>query len=128
MEKIKYIIEKPPYIYINNKIKIKNTFKKYIEDILLEQLTTYKGRIDAIKKIYGYKKLTPIYINEQICFIPLNSLKDYEQVYINIYQVKYFKKINYQTEVKFLDNTEIIINKLYNNIYNNYKRGLIIKS
>lgn len=128
MIKINYIIEKGNNIYINNKTHIQTNFRKYIETYLESQLTTFKGRVDAIKNKYGFHKLIPIYISHQLCFIPLNNLKDYELVYINIYEINLIQKVKNKTLIKFHDQSEIIINKQFNSIYNNYKRALIIKS
>ena len=45
-------------IYETREIKVLNlSFEKYINELLLNDLTTYTGRIEAIKKKYNYRKL-----------------------------------------------------------------------
>ena len=128
MNNINYILEKTKKIYINNKEILNCSFVEYIEIILLDQLTTFDGRIRATKKKYNFYKLTPIFISHDICFIPINNTKDFERVYINIYTIIEMQKINKKTLIKFVDGTSVIIKKEFNCILNNYKRALIIKS
>lgn len=110
-------------IYESREIKKLNlSFEKYINELLLNDLTTYTGRIEAIKKKYNYRKLVPIYINDTICFIPLEN-KEYNSIYINVYSVY---KIIYD-KIIFIDGSSLLIYKNLQTISNNINRARGIK-
>ena len=73
MKNINYIKAYTNKIVINNIKTIEMSIVDYLNLLLLKQLTTYQGRIDSIKKIYGIKKLVPIYIDPNINLFPVVS-------------------------------------------------------
>ena len=118
---IKQIDKQLIIFYENNTPKIyKESIETYIDNILLNDLTTYKGRLDAVKKKYNYKKLIPIYINQYICLIPLYSLKSEYNLYINIYNIL---DINGSTIIAFKNGMKIKINKQIKTIKDYVKRA-----
>ena len=120
---IKILNNKTIKIYETREIKVLSlSFEKYINDLLLNDLTTYTGRIEAIKKKYNYRKLVPIYINDTICFIPLEN-KEYNSIYINVYSVY---KIIYD-KIIFIDGSSLLIYKNLQTISNNINRARGIK-
>jgi len=82
MNNINYIKAYSNKIIINNNEVINQNINTYLNNILIHQLTTVYGRVDAIKNLYGYKKLVPIYINSQLILFPISNLKEYENIYI----------------------------------------------
>lgn len=120
---IKILNNKTIKIYETREIKVLNlSFEKYINELLLNDLTTYTGRIEAIKKKYNYRKLVPIYINDTICFIPLENI-EYNSIYINVYSVY---KIIYD-KIIFIDGSSLLIYKNHQTISNNINRARGIK-
>ena len=118
-------------IYDNKTIKIYKTkevevlnlsFEKYLNVLLLKDLTTFNGRIEAIKKKYKYKKLVPIYIDDTMCFIPVENI-EYNSIYINAYSIY---KITYQ-KIIFIDGSSLSIYKNLKTISNNINRAKAIK-
>lgn len=111
-------------IKINNKTVIQKTFEQYLNSLLIKDLTTYKGRIDAIRIKYNYRKLIPIYICEDLCLIPIENKKSIDNLYLNIYSIKY---IDITSNIIFNDNTIIKLDKKYHIIKKYIKRALTIK-
>ena len=114
------------YIDGNNKI-LNKTLEKYFNEILLDSLTTYRGRINAIKEKYHFKKYVPIYISSNCCFIPISKLDDINNMFINVYTILDICKINDKTKITFIDNTSIVINKKYQQYISIIKRAISIK-
>ena len=70
-------------VYItNNKIVYNNKTndildikqEELLEYIFLNELTSLKGRKDAIKKIYGYKNNPPLYLNRNTVLIKVEDI------------------------------------------------------
>lgn len=123
---IKYIeilSNKTIKIYKTKEVEVLNlSFEKYLNVLLLKDLTTFNGRIEAIKKKYKYKKLVPIYIDDTLCFIPVENI-EYNSIYINAYSIY---KITYQ-KIIFIDGSSLSIYKNLKTISNNINRAKAIK-
>ena len=117
-----YILVKKDKIKIDE-IILKTKFKPYINSLLLEQLTTIDGRLESIKEKYKYYKLTPLFINEHICLIPIKSINSIDNIYINVKEINYLKEVNKKTLVIFKDSSSIIINKSIETLKENIKRA-----
>ena len=124
MIKLNYIKTYTKEIYVNGKEKLNIKFNDYINQLLLGQLTTLKGRVDAIKSKYKLLKLTPIYINKYMCLFPIYNLKDYENIFINVFEIKTLDTINKKTRIEFINGDKLIVNKNIN-VINNYIRRAI---
>ena len=118
------IINKNKLILYNKNKKeiIENTFNDYINRILSKDLTTINGRLDAVKNKYGYKKLTPLFIDDYLCFIPIEKIKE-NIIYINVFNVV---EVN-ENKIVFLDGQNLKIYKNSKSILNNIKRAKQIK-
>lgn len=120
---IEILSNKTIKIYKTKQVEVLNlSFEKYLNVLLLKDLTTFNGRIEAIKKKYKYKKLVPIYIDDTICFIPVENI-EYNSIYINAYSIY---KITYQ-KIIFIDGSSLSIYKNLKTISNNINRAKAIK-
>jgi competence protein ComK len=78
----------------------------------IDTLSTYKGRLDAIKKKYHLKKQVPIYINTDLMIFPIKNKKDIDNIYINALNILNIDAdINGFTVIKFINNQQIEIEK-----------------
>lgn len=120
---IEILSNKTIKIYKTKQVEVLNlSFEKYLNVLLLKDLTTFNGRIEAIKKKYKYKKLVPIYIDDTMCFIPVENI-EYNSIYINAYSIY---KITYQ-KIIFIDGSSLSIYKNLKTISNNINRAKAIK-
>ena len=126
MNNINFIKSKTKQVVINNSKTLTITFESFINMLLLDQLTTYQGRLDAIKIKYKMHKLTPIYINAYLCLFPVSNLKDFENTYINAYRVKTIIRLSDATCIVFMDNTKLFIKKNFSLINKYFKRAISI--
>jgi hypothetical protein len=62
---------------INNIIHISKTIENVFDDWCIDTLSTYKGRLEAIKKKYHLKKQVPIYINSDLMIFPIKNNSKY---------------------------------------------------
>ena len=126
MNNINYIKTSYDKIIINDETIINQSINNYLNYILLQQITTLEGRVDAIKKIYGFKKLVPIYINKNNILFPVYNLKEYENIYINACSVIGVYKRDSKTVIEFVGFKKLIINKSIKQILKNFERALSI--
>lgn len=75
-------------VKVQNNIKTKETIYNLLNNICLKQLTTLNGRVEAIKQVYKIFKFVPIYINDNLIFQPIYPNKNWNQIYINICNIK----------------------------------------
>lgn len=61
---------------------------QYLNQLCLEELTTFEGRMQALKKLYHKKNNVPIYINPSLCFFYLEPIRNLEVIIINIKKVQ----------------------------------------
>jgi len=80
---------------------------KYINDLCLEYGSTLEGRIKSFKKNYGILNNTPILVNNQIALIPLKSIRKYDSVLINYFEVFRIEKMEGNVLVYYHDNTTL---------------------
>lgn len=126
MNNINYIKAYSNKIIINDNEVINQNINIYLNNILIHQLTTVYGRVDAIKNLYGYKKLVPIYINSQLILFPILNLKEYENIYINACNIIRITKNKSNTIIEFIGNKKIYIKKSYLQINKYYQRAISI--
>ncbi|MBR2891721.1 MAG: competence protein ComK [Bacilli bacterium] len=110
-------------IKINGKKIINLTFEKYINNLLIKDLTTYQGRINSIKEKYNYRKLVPIYIDLGLCLIPICNKKSINNLYINIHSIS---SLTGCTTITFKDNQILNVDKNIRTIKSYIKRASII--
>ncbi len=114
-------------IYTGNKeIKLLEKIDKVFNKWCLDSLTTYKGRMDAIKQKYQLKKLVPIYINKDLMLFPINNKKDVDNIYINILNILKIEKESDLTKILFKNDYVLYLNKSYKLVNNYYQKSLKI--
>lgn len=96
----------------NNIIHISKTIENVFDEWCIDTLSTYKGRLDAIKKKYHLKKQVPIYINTDLMIFPIKNKKDIDNIYINALNILNIDEdINGFTVIKFINNELLKIEK-----------------
>lgn len=105
--------------------QINELLNKYLHQLCLKEHTTLKGRLQAIKELYGFKYNPPIYINNHIILV---KIVDWNNIYyINVYNVVGLEKISHQqTKVIFSDQTVLVIKKSKRSISDQFKKGQLI--
>ncbi len=64
--------------------------ERIINQLCLENMSTYLGRRKATQIKYGIQKLTPIIVDDDVLLFPTHSSRDYENVWINFYEITNF--------------------------------------
>ena len=121
-----YIIKKNQKLIVNiNGLDRSLTTKidHFFNELLINELTDVQGRINAVKDKYQYNKLVPIYINDDICFIPIYPKDDAYNIYINIKHIAIVKKVQQKTLIVFLDQSVILLNKKRDILMKHIKRA-----
>lgn len=114
-------------IYTSSKeIKLLEKIDKVFNKWCLDSLTTYKGRMEAIKQKYQLKKLVPIYINKDLMLFPVNNKKDVDNIYINVLSILKIEEENNLTKIIFKNNDFVYLTKSYKLVNNYYKKCLKI--
>ncbi len=107
---------------LNGIVHINKTIDNLFNEWCLEELTTYKGRMEALRIKYRFKKLVPVYINKKITLFPLFDKKDLNNVYINYINVLFVEKQGQNTIIEFINHEQLIVEKNYQIINKYYKR------
>ena len=81
----------------------------YIKLLCHEHLFTLEGYLKACKKIFKLKYKIPLYITENIQFIPTKSMRHIDVIWINYAQIKHFMSKKEGILIVFKDETEICI-------------------
>ncbi len=97
------------------------TNKKFIDNLLQNNLTNYSGYKKAVDKKFKLSRLTPIYLNSKTCFIQTKQINKYECQLINIKAIKEIKDCGKESEITFLDETVISISICKNTILKKIK-------
>ena len=85
------------------------TNKKFIDNLLQENLTNYQGYKKAVENKFKLTRLTPVYIDTQTCFIQTMQINKYDCVLINIKAILDIKSFENKSEITFLDNEKIYV-------------------
>lgn len=115
--------------YINqSEMTVNILMDNLLNDYLLQDLTTLKGRIDAISKVYHIFKHIPIYLKDNIVLIQTNNKKEIDNIYINSYNIiDMVKDSNQTTKVVFIDGSQMIVNRPYHLLKKYYDLSLQIR-
>ena len=108
-------------------IYIPKTFNQFMDNLLLNDLTTYEGRISATKQKYHLIKQTPIYINDNCVLISTASARNLDNIYLNIKTILLLEEKGTSTIITFLDQTTISIPFKRRHITSLIQRAQVIK-
>ena len=97
----------------NKEILIDVPLKRYLNNLLISELTTLDGRLISTKKIIGKKIKIPIYINENIMFIQIYSINGKNTLLLNYFMIDSFNVEKSKVIVYFNDNSKL---EVYNKI------------
>jgi competence transcription factor ComK len=82
----------------------------YVKKLCMQHLFTYQGYIKACRKKLGFKYKIPIYINDCLQLIPLKSVRDYDNIWVNYAHIRSFEVHKEGLEIFFFDGTRIVLN------------------
>lgn len=114
-------------VKIQEELIVNETINKIINQACLKFLTTLDGRIEAIKQVYKISKLVPIYISEGLILQPIYSNKNWNQMYINICNIKKVNKVNDQAVITFINDRTVFLEISYERMKRYLKKCLKIK-
>lgn len=97
--------------------------KKIFEELCLRELTTLEGRIDAVRKLYGYKYNVPVYVNEEMLFFKICGNKIH---WLNFSQVASIIKTKHGTDFVFKDGTVLNTGANYRTSLRAYEKAATI--
>ena len=85
--------------------------KNYINNLCMENLSTFEGRKNATIKHLNQKNIIPIYVDDKVFLYPTKSLREYDMLYINYYSVLSFRKVDSVNTLFIFNNLdELIVN------------------
>lgn len=90
--KLQYLTRVPTGLLVsyNSVNEVINSYPiKFINSLCIEYLSTYNGRRIAVIKKYGFKKLTPLYVNEHILLFPTGSSRDFDTLWVNYHEIQH---------------------------------------
>lgn len=114
-------------VKIQEELTVNDTINKIINQTCLKFLTTLDGRIEAIKQVYKISKFIPVYITDGLILQPIYSNKNWNQMYINICNIKKVNKVNDQVVITFINDRTIFLEMSYERMKRYLKKCLKIK-
>jgi competence transcription factor ComK len=94
----------------NQMIKKDMNALTYVKKLCLNHLFTYQGYIEACRKVLNLKYKIPLHIKDSIQLIPIKSIRDYDNIWINYAYVKAYDAYNKGLIVFFYDGTQLVTN------------------
>ena len=97
--------------------------KSYINNLCMDNLSTFDGRRKAVVKLLNQRNNIPIYVDSKRFLYPTKSLREYDMFYINYFAVLSFKKIDSMNTLFVFNNLdELVINVSINKVVKQHKR------
>lgn len=113
---------------INGQEVFKDTFEQFMMPYCLAYLTTLKGRLDAIKIKYHWRKQVPLFIDSELVLFPIANQKDLNNIYINAYNIKRISSIDVQkSQIFFKNGHTLLVSKSAKMVEKYYLRALSIE-
>ena len=110
-------IKRNQFGILKDNIQLETSLISHINDLCINGLSTLKGRTEAAKRLLRIARLVPIMVDENKMLIQTKSLREYDCVLINYYNLLSVVRIdNITTKVIFRDLSEIIINTSFKKI------------
>ena len=93
----------------NKKHTFKSSSISYIKLLCIEHLFSFDGYLKACREIFKFKYKIPLYITENLQFIPTKSFKDMDVIWINYAQINHFIFKKQEILLVFYDETELCV-------------------
>ncbi|HAX03952.1 MAG: hypothetical protein A2Y45_07435 [Tenericutes bacterium GWC2_34_14] len=94
-----------------------------IEHLCMEYLFTYSGYRKAVKHVFNFTHLVPIYLDEDLQFIAVKRVRDYDNIFINIKSIDHIEQQKDMLQITFTSGRKLYIkmslyryNKLIENL------------
>jgi competence transcription factor ComK len=92
---------------------LKIGIRSYIDKLCIDNLSTFEGRIDAAKKKFNIKHKVPIYVDKNCILFSTRSIRDYDVIYFNYFEIIEQVADGDNCVVYFKDGTYISVNQSY---------------
>lgn len=102
---------------------IRKGMKQFLNELMIEECTTFEGRRKALKKKYNLKYNIPIYVHDACCFYTTKTFRDVDNICINYHNVLTIKEApDNHSDVVFKDLHILRVNTAYNTLLRKHKR------
>ena len=103
-------ISKDKIVY-NDKTEQKVNIKveELLNQICFTEMTSLKGRKEAIKYIYGYQNNPPLYLTKNVVLIRIEDIITKSTVYINVIYINKMVQEGVNCKVYFTNNTFLFL-------------------
>lgn len=102
---------------------IKKGMKQFLNELMIEEYTTFDGRRHALKKKFNLKYNIPIYVHKDCCFYMTRSLRDVTNICINFHDVLTIRQApDNKCDVVFKDLHILRVNVPYNTVLRKHRR------
>lgn len=100
----------------------------YIKNLCHNHLFSYQGYIEAIKKVLGMSYKIPVYMSPYHQWIATSNIRSYDNIWINLANMKSFHKDLKGTRIVFLNGQTIAIQNKYEDIKRMIDKLNVIKA
>ena len=101
--------------------------KQVLNRLLLSELTTYQGRLDALRVRTGWMRDVPLFINPHCCFFVTTAHRDCNAVYVNCVEVVSIRPSNSTSSViHFKSLNTRFVNVPYVRLKRKYEKACIL--
>lgn len=99
------------------------SLKKHINELCLKNMSTYDGRREALSLFLNENNNIPIYVDRNMFLYPTKSIRVYDTVFINFYEVLSIKKVdNRHTKFIFTNLYEKTLEISFNKTMKQHRR------
>ena len=108
-------------------VSVEQSIADLLNQECLKDLSTLDGRLTAIRSIYHINKNVPVYISPSVVLFQTSNKKAYDNVYVNAKNIRELFKDEDRTQIVFIDNTVLTVNKPYHLIKQYQEKCLKIR-
>jgi len=111
----------------DEKVYVRNGLKGFINDLCLDNFSTYEGRKKAASRLLNEKSNIPIYIDNSTFLYPTKALREYDMLFLNYFAILSFRKIDSANTLFIFKNLEeLVVQISINKVMRQHRRIALI--
>ncbi len=100
--------------------------KALLETLLQDELTTFEGRLEALKRRFGWRRNVPVYIDEERCFFLSASSREVDTLWVNAPRVVAIHSIPTGARIDFFSGTSVELSRDSRLLRRRWQRALVL--
>lgn len=101
-------------LIVSNEQKVlQRGLRQYLNDLCLQEFSTFEGRIKSVQQRFQLYTNIPVYINAMCLLVPTKSIRETDVVYFNYHRTIGIQKVEENCRILFDDDSTLLISTSY---------------